>query len=264
MNYYRHYIGDFNRDTGHLSLTERGAYLALMHHYYATETPLPIDHKSLCRIAGAITRAEQAAVKAVMPFFHISDSGLIQYRIEAEIASVESRSSINKNIALAREEKRRNARKNNNVDVKSEHETCNESCNESSHETSTVGALSQPPTTSKAEEPKGSLSPSGDAPPCPHGEILALYHDLLPANPRIKVWDGERAKSLRTRWREDERRQSLDYWTRFFNHVAASPFLTGRVEGQGGRSFLPGLDWLVKKANFDKVIEGRYHDRSNA
>ncbi len=117
------------------------------------------------------------------------------------------------------------------------------------------------------KEAKASLSPAelGDhAPACPHAEIVALYHEILPTNPGIKVWDGARADALRTRWREDRKRQSLDYWRRFFEHVAASPFLTGRVEGSNGRPFLPGLDWLVKSANFAKVIEGRYHERAAA
>lgn len=113
------------------------------------------------------------------------------------------------------------------------------------------------------EEPNGSLSatPVANLPQCPHNEIIALYHEILPANPRIKVWDGARADHLRARWREDPKRQDLDYWRRYFSHVAASPFLTGKVDGQGGRPFLPGLDWLVKASNFAKVIEGRYHDR---
>ena len=113
------------------------------------------------------------------------------------------------------------------------------------------------------EEPNGSLSatPVANLPQCPHSDIIALYHELLPANPRIKVWDGARAEALRARWREDPKRQNLDYWRRYFAHVSASPFLTGKVEGQGGRPFLPGLDWLVKASNFAKVIEGRYHDR---
>ena len=119
-------------------------------------------------------------------------------------------------------------------------------------------------TEGEEREAIASLSPSGDAPDCPHGEIVAMYHDLLPANPRIKVWDGDRAKALRTRWREDAKRQDLDYWRRFFAHVAASPFLTGQVEDRNGRPFLPGLDWLVKASNFAKVIEGRYHDRRAA
>lgn len=99
-----------------------------------------------------------------------------------------------------------------------------------------------------------------DIPDCPHDEIIALYHEALPANPRIRQWTESRQESLRTRWREDEKRQSLDYWRRFFKHVAASPFLTGQRTGRGERPFLPGLEWLVKAENFAKVIEGRYHD----
>ncbi|HXI14747.1 MAG TPA: hypothetical protein VNM48_00150 [Chloroflexota bacterium] len=101
-------------------------------------------------------------------------------------------------------------------------------------------------------------------PPCPHDQIVALYHELLPANPRLKVWTGARKASLQARWREDAKRQSLDYWRRFLTHAAASPFLTGRVEGKAGRPFLPGLDWMVKADNFAKIIEGRFHDRQAA
>jgi hypothetical protein len=101
------------------------------------------------------------------------------------------------------------------------------------------------------------LPPDG----CPHAEIIGLYHEALPANPRIKAWTGKRQANLRTRWREDEKRQSLDYWKRFFSHVAGSPFLTGQRADRQGRPFLPGLDWLVMPENFAKVIEGRYHDK---
>ena len=110
----------------------------------------------------------------------------------------------------------------------------------------------------RREEKDKSREPAGSD--CPQAAIVSLYHELLPANPRMKVWDGDRAKALRARWREDSKRQDLDYWRRFFIHVSASPFLTGQVDGQGGRPFLPGLDWLVKPSNFAKVIENRYHD----
>jgi hypothetical protein len=118
----------------------------------------------------------------------------------------------------------------------------------------------------KEQEAKASLSAESDqkikmAPPCPHTEILALYHELLPANPVMKVWDGARESALRTRWKEDPKRQSLDYWRRFFGYVGKSEFLTGRREGQDGRAFLPGLDWLVTASKFAKVIEGRYQEK---
>lgn len=99
------------------------------------------------------------------------------------------------------------------------------------------------------------------APACPHADIVALYHECLPAHPAVKVWGDDRQAQLRKRWREDPKRQSLDYWRRFFLHVGKSPFLTGKTTGRDGRSFLATLDWLVGPQNFAKVIEGRYHDR---
>lgn len=107
MNFYKHYIGDFQRDTGHLSLTQRGAYLALMHHYYATEKPLPSDFQALCRIAGAATKDERDAVKSIMPFFQQVDSGLMHKRIEAELEKAGKQSDTNRRIAEEREAKRR-------------------------------------------------------------------------------------------------------------------------------------------------------------
>lgn len=107
MNFYKHYIGDFQRDTGHLSLTQRGAYLCLMHHYYATEKPLPNDHTSLCRIAGAIDKAERDAVRVVMGFFQAVESGLMHMRIEAEIEKAGKQSDTNRVIAIEREAKRK-------------------------------------------------------------------------------------------------------------------------------------------------------------
>lgn len=110
MNFYKHYIGDFQRDTGHLSLTERGAYLSLMHHYYATEKPLPNNIDALCRIAGAVSPIERKAVKAVIGFFEVVDSGLMHSRIEAEIQKAGEQANTNRDIALAREAKRRAAK----------------------------------------------------------------------------------------------------------------------------------------------------------
>lgn len=113
MNFYKHYIGDFQRDTGHLSLTQRGAYLCLMHHYYATEKPLPNDHASLCRIAGAIDKAEREAVRFVMGFFQAVDSGLMHKRIEAELEKAGKQADTNRQIAIEREAKRKAEREAN-------------------------------------------------------------------------------------------------------------------------------------------------------
>lgn len=107
-------------------------------------------------------------------------------------------------------------------------------------------------------------------PDCPHNEIIALYAKHLPTLPRPRVWDGERAKNLRARWRwvltskgEDgeplatDTASGLRYFEGFFHFVAQSDFLTGRSDKWHGCD----LEWLVKAGNFAKVIEGKYENR---
>lgn len=97
-------------------------------------------------------------------------------------------------------------------------------------------------------------------PSCPHDEIIAAYHELLPACLPVKVWNTTRRAYLQQRWREDKQRQSVEWWRRFFAYVAKSEFLTGRADSQSGRDpFVADLEWLVRPKNFVKVIEGRYH-----
>jgi len=87
MHYYPHHIGDYQRDTAHLSLTEHGAYRLLIDNYYVTQKCLPTDAESLHRICRAMSKAERAAVDFVAAqFFTPTDNGLRHKRIEEEIA----------------------------------------------------------------------------------------------------------------------------------------------------------------------------------
>lgn len=96
---------------------------------------------------------------------------------------------------------------------------------------------------------------------CPHREIIAAYHELLPMCPRIRDWTPARATALRTRWREKPERQSIDWWRQLFAYCAKSDFLTGRSTPSAGRKpFVLSLDWLVKAENFAKVREGKYEN----
>lgn len=116
----------------------------------------------------------------------------------------------------------------------------------------------------ECDAPASLADPSGP-PQCPQAEIVALYHECLPELTHHKTWDGARADNLRARWRSDPKRQTLDYWRRFFEHVRESDFLMGRTNGTGDRPpFAADLEWLVKASNFSKVIEGKYHNRGAA
>ena len=109
------------------------------------------------------------------------------------------------------------------------------------------------------EQPPAEPKPK---PQCPHKEILAMYHEILPASPAIRDWTPARADVLRVRWTEDPKRQNLDYWRNFFAYCAKSPFLTGQRTGKDGRAFTPGLEWILKAENFAKIREGRYHEET--
>ncbi len=64
MNYYERHLGDYSRDTGHLSLLEHGVYTILLDRYYVTEQGIPDSQKY--RLARAKSDEERAAVDAVL------------------------------------------------------------------------------------------------------------------------------------------------------------------------------------------------------
>lgn len=102
---------------------------------------------------------------------------------------------------------------------------------------------------------KAIVASDAGRPSCPHKEIIKLYHQHLPTMPVIRVWTEGRKKKLMARWREDEKRQGIDFWDRFFKYVAKSDFLCGRTE----KPFNCDFEWMLNAANFVKIIEGKYH-----
>lgn len=99
---------------------------------------------------------------------------------------------------------------------------------------------------------------------CPHKEIIALYAKHLPAGIQPKVWNETRQSALRARWREDEKRQNLAWWDKFFYYISKSDFLTGKINAKDKRAFEISLDWICNASNFVKIIEGRYENKEDA
>lgn len=110
----------------------------------------------------------------------------------------------------------------------------------------------------ETETDSSSESVDSSPPNCPIQEIIEAYHAELPTLPRVRVMTSARETQIRQRWREDKKRQSLDWWKKFFAYVERSDFLTGR-ENPNGRNWMADLEWLTKAGNFAKVIEGKYH-----
>lgn len=88
MNYYEHHLGDYAKDTGHLSMLEHGAYRLLLDRYYSTEEGIPAAQAY--RMARARSEEERQAVDAVLEeFFTLEDGVWINRRAEEEIAKAQ-------------------------------------------------------------------------------------------------------------------------------------------------------------------------------
>ena len=98
-----------------------------------------------------------------------------------------------------------------------------------------------------------------DRPECPHQEIIDLYHEVLPMGTQVRIWNDKRKGKLRARWREDAKRQNLDWWRKLFTYITESKFLTGRINTKDRAPFLITLDWIVTSEKLVKIIEGEYH-----
>lgn len=103
MNFYEHHLGDYLRDTAHLSMLEDAAYRRLLDVYYVREQPLPLDVKQCCKLARAQTAAEKRAVFLVLSeFFKRTEDGYHQARADDEISRYQDKRSKAKASADAR------------------------------------------------------------------------------------------------------------------------------------------------------------------
>lgn len=79
------------------------------------------------------------------------------------------------------------------------------------------------------------------------------FNTLCPSLPSVKVLTDTRIKALQTAKGLLKETSFED----FFRQVEASDFITGRTGTWAGASF----DWILKKSNLLKIIEGNYDNR---
>jgi uncharacterized protein YdaU (DUF1376 family) len=222
MNFYKHFLGDYARDTADLSLLEHGAYRVMLDHYYAQRGDMPADLTKLERVCKARTTVERQAVQEVANrFFPINGDGRRHNkRADEEIQKHAGQAEHNRIVAEERERKRRG---NAIVERWQPDQSTNRSTNE-------------PPSHSqKPERTKASPANAGEGrddvatvPDCPHEKLIALYHELLPTCTQVVEWNEQRKAIARARWREKGAAKpgyrtvedGLAYWRRFFEYVA--------------------------------------------
>ena len=251
MHYYRHHIGDFLKDTGHLSNEQMGIYLRMLWKYYLDEKPLLDD----CEGIAFGMRSDEKTVRLILRhFFVLADDGWRHKRCDQEIAEYHDKSEKAKNSASARW---------SNANAMRTH-------TERSADAPVLDANHKPITNNQVNTyicpPDGGPA---QLPECEHQKVRDLYHQHLPTLRRVEVWNDTRKGYLKQRWREvavDLAKTDtvtsevmLNWWADFFQHIGKSKFLTGKVNSRDGRAFVADLEWIIKPTNFAKIIEGKYH-----
>ena len=234
-------------------MLEHGAYTLLLDACYDRERFPTMDEAiDWC---WARNDEEVAAVRFVLSkFFTLEDGRYVQQRIADEVSAYHKKSSVNKQIAQEREEKRRTERARNVHEAPPNQEPLTKN-----HyvEEANASVTDKPVTQQK--------------PACPSGDIVALYHELMPDNPQVKVINDARKRAIRSRWSEaakltcspfgySSRSEGLAAWRKFFAVCAESDFLTGKSTPQPGKpAFLADIDFLMSSAGFAKCLENKYH-----
>ncbi|MBI5270662.1 MAG: YdaU family protein [Burkholderiales bacterium] len=264
------YPTDFLADIGHLGNTELGIYFRLLLIYYRDQRPLPFDTDRLRRLAMTFSPEEAKSLEQVMVEFF-------------ELATEPDGSRCWRHRRADQEIERANSRITNKRDAAAKARAVL-----AERKTLMTSALAKDQLDGLLDGMAGGQLPLGDdpqppnnakvrkvrtVPTCPQQQLIELYAKHLPMMPVPRKWDGTRAKNMRDRWawvltatREDGTRyattteEGLAQFDKFFRIAAASDFLTGR-DGQWPAC---DLEWLMKDANFTKVIEGKYRNKEKA
>lgn len=121
MHYYQKNIGDYRRDTMHLSPLEHGVYNLFIDSYYLHEHPLCADHVELMR-SHCLRSAEEvrAGENVLKDYFELTEQGYAHKRCDLEIEAFHGKSSSASKSAKARWDKVRCERNANALQTQSE------------------------------------------------------------------------------------------------------------------------------------------------
>lgn len=249
MNFYPFHIGDYISHTSHLTDKEDLAYRRMMDLYYMGEQPFPDDFAWVARRV----RADSEIVGNLLnEYFELMDDGLWHNtRADKEIAKYQ----------FVKESGKKGAEKRwSNREEKPIQSDANTPPIASPIATKTINQDQEPLPNIKA------ISMESKIPPCPHQQIIDIYHQVLPELPKVISWNKTREAHLKQRWRElftefecKSTDEALDWFRNdFFQFIKNSKFLTGKTQSKDRRPFLADLEWVIKPTNFTKIIERKY------
>lgn len=242
MHFYDFNIGEYAKKTQHLTNEEDLAYRRALDMYYDTEKPLPTD--GLATLSRRLRVDQQALKNVIEEFFPNGINKHAEEKIAAYYSYIEKQKANGK---LGGRPKRTQAKPIDNPALTQTKPSAKP----------TLTTNQEPLTINQEQDIQPSSPPK--APPCKTQEIIDLFAKQCPSmiQPRL-VADSVKAM-IADRWRQSPKHQTLDFWRDYFDYCESLDFLTGRASpSRGEKSFRVGLEWIVKSANFAKIINGNY------
>lgn len=247
MHYYSHNIGDYRRDTGHLTMLEHGAYRQLLDTYYLSEKPLTLNHADLMRTHCARTADEVLAVENVLKdFFVATEEGYVHKRCDVEIEAFHAKSASASESAKARWARVRAEKEAHAMRTHSEGNTNHKPItnNQEPIDQKHLSLDSDPDELPKAQRMK-------------YAEVQQAYNEICPPTfPACAVMNEKRKKQIRAMCEIDFMgtkpfRKGIEVWRQYFTDC-----LTDRHWcGANDRGWTADFDFVTKPANAIKLME---------
>jgi uncharacterized protein YdaU (DUF1376 family) len=171
MFYYQHHIGDYRRDTGHLTLLEHGIYRQLLDHYYISEKPL--DANAMRLVCVRTTDECEAYARVLADFFVERDGVYFHKRCDHEIDKFKGKSAKAMTSAKARWNKNNDLRVDANALP--------------THTEGNANQLTNKPTNQSTKKE----STSDASRPTPARKKVSLPSDFA-VSPRVSAWATEK------------------------------------------------------------------------
>lgn len=133
------------------------------------------------------------------------------------------------------------------------------------------GGVSKSQNSSSSSTPRRQPKAADRLPACPFDEIVAVYHEVLPELPGVRVMKkgGDRHKAVAALWqwiltstradgarRATNRDEGLTWIRDYFGRARINDFIMGReARGAGHESWEADLDYLCSERGMKRVIE---------
>jgi len=287
VNYYERHLGDYCRDTMHLSALEHGIYNLLIDRYYVTERPIPdVDAHRIAR------SSRDDTLSVLRDFFTLDGDVWTHKRIDAEIQRFQehiSKQRANGKLGgRPRKEPKENPPLSSGFLLGNPNETQPKALQTPDSRlqlkskddflpeiVSTPSAaetdLPDPGDDEPEEDLLGVVPPprrKRETPACPGQKIADLWDQiLLPEAASISQWNDRRARVVGARWKEQAevegwqtQADGLAWFETIFRACRNSKFLMGKVPARPGQlQFKLKFDWFFGAENFIRIIEGDFH-----